>query len=309
MSGNTDLATLYSAIEDSARLLDVDCARERVWPILSAYGDAIGNAVVAFRVATGARHKNELDCRFTTTAAVDPYALALSQGFTTPADHPVSDLLTDIAARCPVDSYGIDFGVVGGFKKIWVFFPPDDLQSVSKLADVPAMPRGLTENVGFFARHGLDDRANLVGIDYHHRTVNVYVGEPPAECLAPAAVSSMLRDIGMPAPSEQLQRLAARAFGVYATFSWDSAKIERLTFAVMTPDPATLPVSLEEKIERFVQSAPYSAAGSADLTDRKFVYAVSSAPEGEYYKLQSYYQWRPRILNRMRLANTAAELV
>jgi hypothetical protein len=170
------------------------------------------------------------------------------------------------------------------------------------------MPSGLAENVGFFARHGLDDRANLIGIDYHHRTVNVYVGEPPAECLTPEAVSSMLRDLGMPDPSEQLLTLSQRAFGVYATLSWDSATIERITFAVMTPDPTTLPVRIEPKIERFVKSAPY-AVDPADAADRKFVYAVSSAPDGEYYKLQSYYQWRPRILSRMRLANPAAELV
>lgn len=308
MSENADVASLYSAIEESARLLDVACSRDEVWPILSAYGDAIGHAVVAFRVATGARHKGELDCRFTTLPDVDPYALALSKGFTAKTDHPVGALLSDIDGRCPVDSYGIDFGVVGGFKKIWVFFPPDDLQALSKLADIPSMPRGLAENVGFFSRHGLDDRANLVGIDYHHRTVNVYVGEPPAECLEPAAITSMLRDVGMPDPSEQMRRLSQRAFGVYATLSWDSSKIERITFAVMTPDPTTLPVRLDPRIERFVKGAPY-AADAVDAGDRKFVYAVSAAPDGEYYKLQSYYQWRPRILNRMRLAESAAELV
>ncbi len=308
MSENADLTSLYAAIEESARLLDAPCAREKVWPILSAYGDAIGHAVVAFRVATGSRHKGELDCRFTTQPEVDPYALALSEGFTAATDHPVGDLLAGIGRRCPVDSYGIDFGVVGGFKKIWVFFPPDELQPLSTLADVPSMPRGLAENVGFFRRHGLDDRANLVGIDYRNRTVNVYVGEPPAESLTAAAVTAMLRDIGMSPPSDQMLRLSERAFGVYATLSWDSAKIERLTFAVMTPDPTALPVRLDPRIETFVRHAPY-AAGPADATERKFVYAVSSAPDGEYYKLQSYYQWRPRILNRMRLANAAAELV
>jgi len=308
MSENADLASLYSAIEESARLLDVACSPEKVWPILTAYGDAIGHAVVAFRVATGSRHKGELDCRFTTQPDVDPYALALSNGFTAETDHPVGALLSDLDRRCPVDSYGIDFGVVGGFKKIWAFFPPDDLQGLSTLAELPSMPRGLAENVGFFARHGLDDRANLVGIDYHHRTVNVYVGEPPAESLTPQAVMSMLRDIGMPAPSDQMLKLSQQAFGVYATLSWDSAQIERLTFAVMTPDPTTLPVRLEPKIEKFVKSAPY-AIDTTEVTDRKFVYAVSSAPDGEYYKLQSYYQWRPRILDRMRLSNAAAELV
>jgi hypothetical protein len=305
MSENTDLTTLYTAVADSARLLDVPCSRAAVWPILSAYGDTIAQAVVAFRVATGARHKDELDCRFTTTADADPYALAVSKGFTPATDHPVGALLADLAAHCPVDSYGIDFGVVGGFKKIWAFFPPDQLQSIATLAAVPTMPRGVAENVGFFARHGLDDRANLVGVDYHHRTVNVYVGEPPAECLTPDAIEAMLRDIGMPAPSEQMLRLSQQAFGVYATYGWDSTKIERITFAVMTPDPTTLPVQLEPKIERFVRGAPHAADGG----DRKFVYAVSAAPAGEYYKLQSYYQFRPRILDRMRLANPAAELV
>jgi hypothetical protein len=308
MSENADLTSLYSAIEESARLLGVPCSREKVWPVLSAYGDAIGHAVVAFRVATGSRHKGELDCRFTTQPDVDPYAVALSHGFTAATGHPVGALLADLGRRCPVDSYGIDFGVVGGFKKIWTFFPPDDLQGLSTLAAVPSMPPGLAANAGFFARHGLDDRANLVGIDYHHRTVNVYVGEPPAESLTPRAVMAMLRDIGMPPPSDQLLELSGRAFGVYATFGWDSARIERLTFAVMTPDPTTLPVRLEPKIEKFVRGAPYAHDGAAGA-DRKFVYAVSSAPDGEYYKLQSYYQWRPRILNRMRLANAAAELV
>jgi hypothetical protein len=303
MSGTAELADLYSAIEESSQLLDVACSRDKVWPILTAYGDALAQAVIAFRVATGARHAGELDCRFTISPKdVDPYAFALSKGLTTETDHPVGALLSDIKGRCPIDSYGIDFGVVGGFKKIWAFFPADDLQRLSRLADIPSMPCSLAENVSFFTRHGLDDKATLVGIDYQHRTVNVYLGTPP-ERFEPKAILSMLREIELPDPSEQMLKLAQEAFGIYATLSWDSSKIERITFAVMTPDPMALPVQLEPKIERFVRSIPYGAE------DRKFVYAVALSTDGEYYKLQSYYRWRPRMLDVMLLSDPIADLV
>jgi hypothetical protein len=306
MSGTAELAGLYSAIEESARLLDVACSRDKVWPILTAYGDALAQAVIAFRVATGARRAGELDCRLTMLPKdVDPYALALSNGLTAETDHPVGALLSDIQGRCPIDCYGIDFGVVGGFKKTWSFFPPDDLQGLSRLADIPSMPRSLAENVSFFARHGLDDKASLIGIDYQHRTVNVYFGEPPAECFEPKTILSMLREIELPDPSEQMLKLGQKAFGIYVTLSWDSSKIERICFAVMTPDPMALPARLEPKIEQFVRSVPYAASAA----DRKFVYAVTSSTGGEYYKLQSYYQWRPRMLNLMLLSDSIEDLV
>ena len=38
-------------------------------------------------------------------------------------------------------------------------------------------------------------------------------------------------------------------------------------------------------------------------TDRRYVYAVTSSPRGEYNKLQSYYRWRPQMLDLMLLSN------
>jgi len=291
------LSALYSAIEESARLLDVACSRDKVLPILTAYGDALAQAVIAFRVATGARHAGELDCRFTIPSHVDPYALALSSGFTTETGHPVGALLADIRSRCPIDCYGIDFGVVEGFKKIWPFFPPADLQGLSKLADIPSMPRSLGENINFFTRHGMGDKAGLIGIDYQNRTMNVYFGEQPVECFEPKIIRSMLRENEQPDPSEQMLKLCQKAFGIYVTLNWHSPKIERICFAVMTPDPTSLPVRLDPKIKKFVRHVQRSAA------NRRFVYAVTSSPDGEYYKLQSYYRWRPGILDLMQLPN------
>lgn len=304
MPGTTDLTELYSAIEESAQLLGIACSRDKVWPILTAYREVLdAQAVIAFRVATGASHAGELDFRFTVPKNIDPYAVALSNGLAAKTDHPVGAVLTDILRRCPVDSYGIDFGVVGGFKKIGPFFPTDDLQELSRLADIPSMPRSLSENIGFFTRHGLDDKVSLIGLDYRHATVNIYFGELSDSCREPETVRSMLREIGLPDPSETVLTLGQQAFGIYATLSWDSSKIERISFAVMTADPTALSVRLEPEIEQFVNSAPCAVA------NRRFVYAVSLAPGGEYYKLQSYYQWRPEMGDLMLLSDAAKDLV
>jgi hypothetical protein len=298
MSGTNDPAGLYSALEESARLLEVTCAREAVWSVLTAYEDVLGRSAISFRVATGARHVGDLDCRLTMIPPdVDPYARAVSAGLTMETDHPVGALLSDIAGQCPVDCYGIDFGVVGGFKKTWQFFPPHDLQKVTALAGIPAMPCSLAENADFLARYGLDGKVSLTGIDYQSRTVNVYFGELPAECLEPKAITSMLRDMGLPAPSEQLLKVGQHAFNIYVTLGWDSPAVERICFSAMTPDPvADFSARLDPRIERFAKNHPYLHAE----VGRRFLYAVASAADGEYYKLASFYKWPPAVLDLMR---------
>jgi hypothetical protein len=294
MSGTSEVAELYSTIEESARLLNVACSRDKVWPILSAYGDAFAHpdAVVAFRVATALRHVGELDCRFRTHPDTrDPYAVALSNGLTTETDHPVGALLSEVHGRFSMESHGIDFGVVGGFKKVYAAFTPDELQEVTKLADVPAMPRSLAENVEFFARHGLGDRIAGIAIDYPERTVNVYFNELPAESFASETIRQTAREIGMVEPSAQMLKLGEAAFGLYVTLGWESSRIERICYAAATTDLTTLPVPVEPEIEKFVNGVPYGGE------DRKFVYGVALTPHGEYYKLESHYRWKPGALN------------
>lgn len=298
MPDSPETAQICAAIDEAAGLLDVTCSREKVRPIVAAYQDALAQSVIAFRVATGSRNAGELDCRFTMLPrTLDPYGTAVSHGLLTDTGHPSDSLLSEMHRHLPVDCYGIDFGVVGGFKKTWTFMPPDDLQDMTTLAGLPSMPRSLAENTDFLARHGLADKGSLIGIDHKSRTVNVYFGEPPAECFEKRTIRSMLRELGLPAPSDRMLSLGERAFGIYTTLSWDSPRVERITFAVMTPDPTTLPIRLDPAVEHFVKSAPTMDPPD----DRRFVYAVTSGPGGEYDKLQSYYRWRPRMLGLMLL--------
>jgi hypothetical protein len=284
MSGAAEVEDVYSAIEESARLLDVACSRDKVWPILTAYKDALPEAVIVFAMAAG-RHAGELDYSISVPSGHgDPYVLALSNGFTAETGHPVGALLSDIQERCPIGMYAIDCGVVGGFKKTYSFFPTDDLQGLSKLADIPSMPRGLAENASFFARHGLD-KMTMTSIDYQQRTVNLYFGDLPAGCLEPKTILSMLREIGLPEPDEQVLEFAQKSFAIYPTLSWDSSKIERICFAVITTDPMALPARIEPEIAQFAKNAPYAYAD-----ERTLVYGITFLPGEEYYKLGSYYQ-------------------
>jgi len=111
----------------------------------------------------------------------------------------------------------------------------------------------------------------------------------------------MIREVDQADPSEQMLKIGHMAFGIYVTLNWDSPKLERICFAVGTSDPTELPVPLDPVIVRFVRHIQRSNAG------RRFVYAVASSPNGEYYKLQSYYQWRPEILDIMQLSPGATK--
>ncbi|UED85143.1 aromatic prenyltransferase [Streptomyces profundus] len=299
MSETTELAAYYAAIEASARVLDVPCSRETVWPILTAYEHAIAaQPVIAFRVATGKRHVGELDCRFLMPPddLDSAYSLAVESGLVPATDHPAGSLLAEVHERFPLDTSGIDFGVVGGFKKTWSFFPPDRLQKISDLAALPSMPPGLGENADYFSRFGLDDRVSVVGIDYRNHTMNVYFGELPDGCLSPENIRAMHRDIELPEPSERMIALGGQSFGLYATLRWDVPRIERISFSVMAPDPKDLPVRFDAKIEELVRNPPYGAP------ERNVVYVAMSATEGEYYKLQSYYRWQSQMTELMLLA-------
>ncbi|MEU8577338.1 aromatic prenyltransferase [Streptomyces asoensis] len=288
MTTTTQLADLYTGVEQSAALIDVTCSREKVWPVLEAFEDVIPQAIIAFRVATNARHEGEFDCRFTIPRTVDPYERARDHGFVTPTGRPAESLLADIRSRCPIDSYGIDFGIVGGFRKIWIYFPGGHRQSLAELRDLPSMPPSLAENFAFFADRGLADKVDVVAIDYRSNTVNLYFTNFPDHLRRPAEVLAMHRATGMPDPSEQMLRFCEKSFGFYVTLNWDSPKIERIAFSVKTHDPLALPARLGPKIEHFLDSVAYGA------DDPKMVYAAMTSSGEEYYKLQSYYRFQAR---------------
>lgn len=287
VTGSGVVERVFSAMEESAGLLGIRCAGERVRPVLAAFGDVLGEAVIVFSMAAG-RRAVELDFSISVPAGYgDPYAAAVAGGLIGGTDHPCGVLGAEIAERCPVGMFAVDGEVGEGFKKTYTFFPPGDLQPVGKLAGIPSMPAAVGENAGLFARYGLD-RVQMTSVDYVRRTVNLYFGELGAGCVEPGAVRSMVREMGLPVPSGAGLGFARNSFAVYPTLSWDSARIERVCFAVITTDPGVVPVrdGVEAaQFARFAGNAPYAYEGK-----RTLVYGLTLSPGEEYYKLGSYYQ-------------------
>jgi len=290
MAGPAELGRVYSAIEESAALLGVPCSRDKAWPILTAYGDALTEGAVILSASTGTQ-----ECDYTIQVPPgidDPYAHALSNGFVAETDHPAGALLPDIGARVSVDEYFFDCGVVAGFQKLYASFRRD-LQKVSDLTDIPSMPRAVAENAGFFARHDLDD-VSVVGVDYRRRTMNLYFQVPAevAGALAPGTVRSMLRESGMPEPDEQMLELARRAYRIYTTFSWDSTQVRRISFAPQPRpgvDLSAIQDRLEPEIRQFMSNTPYAYSG-----ERISIVVPKWSPDGDHLNLGSYYHVSPQ---------------
>jgi hypothetical protein len=291
---------LYSAIEESARLVGGTCSREMIWPTLTAYGDALDESGIVLSVQTGGHHAFELEYTMQVPAWIDdPYAHVLSNGFVARTDHPVGSLLSELRDRVLIDTYGVDYGIATGFKKVYALFARNPL-GVATLAGIPAMPRALADSTGFLAAHGLDT-ATVIGIDYQRRTMNIYFQLSGAGSLEPAAVRSMLRGIGLAESDEQMLTFACNAYRIYTTLDWDSPTIQRISFA---PPPrrgldlSTLPRRLEPEIEQFMKGAPYTYDG-----ERVCASVVKWSSDGAFLDLGSYYRISPMQLKALMAAD------
>lgn len=293
MSGGIGAEEIYSAIKESARLVEAPFSRDKVWPVLSAFEGGFSDAGgVIFSLQAGGQVA-EFEYSVQVSPEIgDPYAHALANGFFTETDdRPVRALLAEILALAPTSEHYIDCGIVGGFKKIYANFPHDP-QKVAKLAEIPSMPRAVGENAEFFARYGLEDVA-LVGVDCRSKTINLYfqLSAPLAGNLAPQTVRDMLRETGMSEPSDKMLAYAGKAYRVYATLGWDSSEILRISFAPLprrSIDLAELPARLEPRIAQFMQDTPHKYAGALlNATAAKW------SKTSEFLDLASYYRVSP----------------
>lgn len=287
MSGSADVERVYAAMEEAAGLLDVTCAREKIYPLLTSFKDTLNEGVIVFSMASG-RHSTELDFSISVPPSHgDPYATVLDQGLFPATGHPVDDLLADTQKHLPVSLFAIDGEVTGGFKKTYAFFPTDNMPGVAQLAAIPSMPASVAENAELFARYGLD-KVQMTSMDYKKRQVNLYFSGPGPKVLQPEGLLNLVAELGLSAPTEIGLDFCKRAFSVYPTLSWDTGKIERLCFAVITNDPELVPSPDQNDIEKFrnyATKAPYAYVGEK----RTLVYGLTLGPTEEYYKLGAYY--------------------
>jgi hypothetical protein len=304
MSTASKTEAVYSAIEEACALIDVPYSHDKVQTVLSAFGDGVSEeSVIVLCMAGGERHGGDIDYNFTVPAQLgDPYRTAVSNRLIEGTDHPVSNLLCDIAERCRLSFYGVECGVVDGFKKTYAFFPLEQLGSLSKLAEIPSMPAAVAAHARIFARNGMDERISIVGIDYRRKTMNVYF---MAGALDEESILSLLSDLKLPEPKEpEFLEFIQNSFSIYPTFSWDSSGVKRVCFSSVSPDQAAYPTRLDAKIASFAKHAPYEYDGA-----RVLVYGATITPDEEYQKLGVYYRRPASFWNSLPLAATFEKLV
>ncbi|MFF2810720.1 aromatic prenyltransferase [Streptomyces sp. NPDC058000] len=301
MTNTVEISEIYSAIEQSAQLLNLPLESDKVKAALAAFEPAFTDASVALRIATGARREKLLGYRYIKyTGDLDPLETALAAGMVERGDHPAERLFWDVKKQFPIEGTGGDFEIAAGFQKIWCFFPSSRPQPLDELSKLDSMPRAVADNLDVLARYGLH-AASLFAVDYTSHTLNIYFDGLPAGTFAPERVRELMRELGIPEPTEDELDLCAKAFAVYFTFSWDSSKIDRVCFPVLVPEPELVPTTLGPTITRLAQRVPFAG------TDRKCIYATTLSARGTYYKLEPFYHWKPEIVNAMHLADPPEE--
>lgn len=295
MSGKANVEQLHSVVEEAAGLLGITYPSDRVRAVLTAFQDVLDSAIV-LNVVTKGGGIGDLSFDFAAaTSAGDPYDIALAHGLADEVEHPIRALLPDILARFPVQTYGVDYGITGGFNKTYASFPLGDLQRLEKLADVPSIPPGLAEHLGTFTTYGLDGKVSAIAIDYARRTWNVYFNALSPEYVERETVVAMLRELGAPEPSERMLEFIGASSAFYPTFGWDSSKVERVSFSAKNTAPAALPDQVRPTFENFARSVPYTYGG-----ERVIVYAGALSAGEEYYKLAAYHQMPAKVHDRFR---------
>jgi len=277
----TGLERLYEDVEAAAELAGASCIRETTWGLLKAYRKFFMTSAVSFRTSTRAPEKRGLNVRYVELdTPEDPHPIARAEGFLSRTGHPLDDLLPEIQRQFPILGYGLDFGVSYGLEKIWAFFPHRP-QPIEKVRSLPSIPESVWAHARYFARFGLND-LSLFALDYRNRTVNLYFMRAPGS-FSTGRLAELIGELGFEVPGEELLQHCTRSVPIYFTFTWDSPRVERLCFGVITSGPGQVPTHFHPLIERYTAGVPFATES------RKFIYSVTLSRGEAFIKIENDY--------------------
>lgn len=248
----TTLEDLMADVQRAADIIEVPVA-DITWDIMRAYEEGFTEETVGFRITTQA--ERELNVRYQSLKPQDPYSVAVEHGFLMPTDHPVFDLVPELIAKRPDAGYFIDLGVTHGFEKIWGFFiKPFTIEEVCALK---AMPPSVPAHMDLYKKHGLN-WLGIIAVNYPSRTTNLYWLNGSFDT-SPEIAAQIVVDCGFPRPSDFDNVFNSDGLGMYMTFSWDSDRIERISFCQGGPADV-IPAHWPPLTHQFAAEVPLRAA-------------------------------------------------
>ncbi|MCF6523710.1 aromatic prenyltransferase [Streptomyces sp. JJ36] len=274
----TDLVRLVSDLRKYADLAEAPFDEAAVRKVIDIFPDLYAHATIGVRTTNHPVGQRDVNFRYVSDVPHDPVERLTRAGLLIFEGHPIESLLTEVVETFP-HWWGLDSAVSHGFEKLWAFFtggvPLDDILALRHL------PESARAHGKHLARFGLD-RVFVLGMDFHHRSVNLYSPMQPPGSLSPVQVADMLGDLGLPLPDEEELRHDARAVQYYYTFSWEHARVHRLCFAIGA-GPEDFPVHREPLLGRFAAEAPIAGE------KRNFIWNTTYGPGAGYLKMESDY--------------------
>ncbi|ASF08033.1 hypothetical protein NBRGN_032_00310 [Nocardia brasiliensis NBRC 14402] len=273
------LDSLRRDLREYARLAEVRYDPAVVDPVLEPLADLWTNSVVAVRTTTHPVPERDVNMRL--MHAGEPTELVATlrdAGLLTYTGHPMEELLAAVSAAVPARA-GVDVALSDGVQKIWLIFP--ELLSVERMLAFPGIPEAARAHAGHLSRYG--GRIGILAVDFAARTMNLYSNVFEPGSLGSADIAEILADLDFTAATEEELALLGRTFNIYRTFSWTSARMQRICFPLRV-QAANFPTHLHPVLARFVEGAPF-----VDPDTRGFVFYAAYGPTDRYYKVQAEY--------------------
>lgn len=288
------LEQMYDDILSTCAVADIEVTehdKETTRHFLNTYPDFFTETVVSFRTTTKPKEERDLSVRYLAfDRPHDPYQTAVREGFLNEVGHPVEQVVPALRARFPAMGYGSDFTVKYGFEKIWILFLTGPLP-LKEVLTLSCLPQSIQTYADFFEANDLNLSA-LFGINYKQKAFNLYFENKGPGWLYPEKVARILGELGFNVPSQEILEINSRAATFYFTFTWDSPRVERISFGLPAFSPSEVP-HLHELLDRLTVQAPIR------FGQRQFVYNTTYTRGQDYYKMDVDYSGKMAVALRM----------
>lgn len=266
-----------SDVQQTATLVGVPVADVN-WDIMRVYEQNFLNNPVGLRITT--KDEPELNVRYQTLTPQNTYGIAVEHGFIEEEDHPVYAVMRDLYQRYPEAGYFIDLGMSHGLEKMWGYF--ETPLSIETVAEMESLPDSIRKNLDVLKKYEMK-WVSVIGVNYVEKSANIYFVRNSFPN-SPELSRQFLLDIDYAAPPKVDNAFNGDAFVLYLTFSWDSDKIERVSYA-RAGTQEDIPQHWDSQIHEFAAQVPLRGDERTFTFNTCYGQGIPS-----YYKIEADYR-------------------